>query len=631
VLKQLRRFYGSTANKIVYALLALAFVWWGVGSFGGHVDVVAEVHGQRIMRRDVDRETMLLQRRYEQIFKGANAPRIPDLRSQALDDLIESALVAHEVHRLGLDVTDDELVTAITRLPELQENGRFSRDLLERFLRSERDRGEFEESIRRDLREQRLRGLIADGVQITDPEVEARYNLDREQADLTFVRIAAADLVASAIPTDQDVEAELKANENRYRTPATVRARYVVYRRAEFEALAKPSDEQVRTYYDAHVADRFTDVEEIHARHILIKPSAPTDEAKAKARTDAEDLLKQIRAGADFAALAKERSADTPSAAKGGDLDFFPRGRMVPTFDAAAFALQPGQVSDVVETPFGFHLIKLEERKPGGPKPFDAVREQITKELTAERSLDLARTQADADRRAVVRGKTLQEAVGTRKVEETPPFAAGADVPDVGRVKAFTDAAFSLDDGEVSDVIETDDAIFMLAPFDRKAPVVPALADIRPQVEADAKKTVAARLAHEKGEKLLASAKTVGLDKAAVEIGAKVDETGSFERRAGTIPKLGPVAALRTDAFTLTPEAPLGPTVYTADGDAIVVALKSRTPADMKDFDSAKAGIRDNLLAQRRQATITSFLEHLKDRAVQEGALRVQADALGRG
>jgi len=171
VLKQLRRFYGSTANKIVYALLALAFVWWGVGSFGGHVDVVAEVHGQRIMRRDVDRETMLLQRRYEQIFKGANAPRIPDLRSQALDDLIESALVAHEVHRLVLDVTDDELVTAITRLPELQENGRFSRDLLERFLRSERDRGEFEESIRRDLREQRLRGLIADGVQVTDPEV----------------------------------------------------------------------------------------------------------------------------------------------------------------------------------------------------------------------------------------------------------------------------------------------------------------------------------------------------------------------------------------------------------------------------------------------------------------------------
>jgi peptidyl-prolyl cis-trans isomerase D len=630
-LNRLRRFYGSTANRILFAVLALAFVWWGVGSFGQRVDVVAEVHGQRITRRDLDRETMLLQRRYEQLFKGATMPRVGDLRSQALDDLIESALVQHEVRRLGLEVTDDELLTAITGLPELQENGRFSRDLLERILRGQRDRGEFEESIRRDLREQRLHNLISDGVQVSDGEVEDRFKADREQANLAFVRVAAAELLPSATVAEADLEAELKAHEDRYRTPEKVRARYVVYRRSEFESAAAPSEEQVRQYYDAHVADRFTDLEEVHARHVLIKPSAPTDDAKAKARAEAEDVLTQLRAGADFEKLAKERSKDPGSATKGGDLGFFPRGRMVPSFDAAAFALEPGQLSEVVETPFGFHVIKVEEKKPGGPKPFESVREQIVKELTGERSLEMARTQADADRRAVVRGKSLQDAVGTRKVEETPPFAMGDDIPGVGRVKAFTDTAFQLDEGEVSDVIETDDAIYMLTPFGRTAPTVPAVADIRPQLEAAAKRTTAEKLAAKKGEQLLARAKEVGLEKAAAELGGKVDETGAFERRAPVMPKLGSAPGLRADAFTLTAESPLGPKVYTVDGDAVVIALKVRTPADMKDFDAAKAGLRDTLLAQRREATITSFLGHLKERAVQEGALRVQADALGRG
>src|SRR5262249_57786275 len=125
----------------------------------------------------------------------------------------------------------------------------------------------------------------------------------------------------------------------------------------------------------------------------------------------------------------------------------------------------------------------------------DGGGEQTVRELRGERSLERARTQADADRRAVVRGKSLQDAVGTRKVEETPPFAMGDEIPGVGRVKAFSDAAFQLDEGEVSDVIETDDAIYMLTPFGRMAPAVPAVADIRPQLEGAAKRAAAEKLA----------------------------------------------------------------------------------------------------------------------------------------
>jgi peptidyl-prolyl cis-trans isomerase D len=633
VLKQLRRFHGSIANRILYAVLALAFVGWGVGTFGNDsVGVVAEVHGTRITERDLDRETALLQRRYEQLLKGVTLPRMPDLRGQALDELIDVALVQHEVQRLGLDVTDDQLVTAITQMPELQENGRFNRELFARILDSQRDRGEFEESLRRDLRARRLQSLVADGVQVTPAEVAERYKLDREQVNLVFVRVNAAELAKTAAVTDADLQAELAAHGDRYRTPETVRARYVAYRRGEFTALATPSDAQVRAFYDLHLEDRFTDVEQVRARHILVAvPPGGDDAAKAQARAEAEDLLRQVRAGGDFEALAKKHSKDPGSAAKGGDLGFFPRGRMVPAFDAAAFALEPGQVSELVETPYGFHIVKVEEKKPGGSRPLEAVRDQIVQELTGERSLELARKQADSDRRTVVRGKSLQEAVGDRKVEETPPFAAGADVPGLGRVKAFTDAAFTLEDGEVSDLIETDDAIYMLVPFDRRPPAVPPLDEIRATVEADARRTAAERLAKVEAEKVLARAREVGLEQAAAEAGRTVEETGPFDRRTAVVPKIGTANELRAEIFALTTEAPLAPRVYEASGDAVVVALKARMPADMKDFETAQAGIRDALLAQRRQAVLTAFMSQLKERAAREGALRVHADAGTRG
>jgi peptidyl-prolyl cis-trans isomerase D len=590
VLNQLRRFHGSMANRVLYGVLALAFIGWGVGTFGSEsVDIVAEVHGTRITRRDLDREAQMLQRRYEQLLRGVTLPQMPDLRSQALDNLIDSALVEHEMRTLGLEVTDDDIVKAITRMPELQENGRFNRELLSRILDSQRDRGEFEESLRRDIREQRLRGIVTDGIQVTPAEVQERYNLDREQVTLAFVKVSAADKAKSASVTDEDLQAEVAAHEERYRTPTTVRARYVAYRRGEFETLAKPSEEQIRKIYDERLEDRFTDPEEVRARHILISFQPDADDAtKAKARAEAEDLLKQARSGADFAELAKKHSKDLGSAPKGGDLGFFPRGRMVPAFDAAAFGLEPGKISDLVETQFGFHIIKLEEKRPGGPRPFEVAREQIEKELTAERSLDLARKQAESDRRSIVGGKSLQEAVGNHKIEETEPFAAGAEVPGVGRVKAFADEAFALDEGEVGNLIETDDAIYVLTPFDRKEPVVPPLAEIRAKVEENAKRAAGEALAKADAEKILARAKEIGLEKAAAEAGATVDETTPFDRRVGVVPKIGPAADLRTAAFALTTDAPLAPNVYTTGGDAVVIALKSRTPADPKDFESTQ-------------------------------------------
>jgi peptidyl-prolyl cis-trans isomerase D len=631
MLRFLRKYSGSTGVKALYAVLALLFVIWGVGAVGGQrVDVVARVHGQAITRNEVERATAAMQRRYEAMFKGKMAlPANLDLRSRALDELIDDALLRHEAQRLGLGVTEGELDAAIMAMPELQENGHFNRDILERALSGLRDRGEFEDQVRRGIIAERLQSTVTDGVQVSDGEIEERYRLDHEQVNLAFIRVAAADLGKSATLTDDDLQKYLTDHPDRYRVPERLRARYVAYPVSAFMEQVQVGDQEITDYYNLHRDDRFTEPEQVRARHILVNVAAG-DDAKAAARKKAEGLLAKVKAGADFADLATKNSDDSGSASKGGDLGLFGRGKMVQPFEAAAFALGVGQVSDIVESPFGFHIIKVEEHRKGGPKPLEEVREEIVTALEKTGALDLARAQAEADRAKVVGGKTLADAVGDRPIKETPPFGTSDAIPEVGHVKAFNDAAFALADGEVSDTVESDDAVYLLAPFDHAAAHLPALADVHDRVAADARRERGEALARERAEALRGRAKEVGLAQAATEASATVDETGAFDRRTVALPKLGNVADLRNDAFALTTEAPVASKVYTAMGDAVVVALKARTPADMAGLDADKDRIRDSLLQQKRGTVLTQFMNGLKERAQREGALEVRSDALGR-
>jgi peptidyl-prolyl cis-trans isomerase D len=585
MLRFLRRYSSSTGIKILYGVLAALFVVWGVGSMGGErVDVVARVHGETITRRDVERTAALLRRRYEEMFRGqlpADLARSLALEDRALDQLIDEALLREEARRLGVTVSDDELVETITRMPELQDGGGFNRDRLEAALRYQRDRGEFEADVRRSVVFRRLQTLVTDGVEVTDGEVTERYRLDHTQVNLAFVRIAAKDLAADATLSDEDLTRYLSEHGDRYRVPAEVRARYATYRVADFGAEVQPTDGEVAEYYELRKEERFTDPEQVRARHILVKVAADADaKTKAAGRKKAEGLLAKARAGGDFAALAKKSSDDAASAKSGGDLGLFPRGRMAPAFESAAFALEPGQLSEVVETPFGFHVIKVEEHRPAGVAPLDTVRDKVVEAIRHEQGLDRARKQADADRRLVVSGRSFAEAVGGRPLAETPPFAAGALVPGIGRAPEFSEAAFALAEGQVSDLVETPDAVYLLVPFARAEARVPPLDEVQARVEADARRDRSQTLARERAEALLARAKEIGLAPAAAEVGATVEETGPFDRQVSAVPKVA-APELRTDAFALTAEAPLAPKVYVVAGDAVVVALRTRIPADM--------------------------------------------------
>src|SRR5207247_1383542 len=355
MLRFLRKYSSSIGVKILYGLLAALFILWMGGWIGGERrQDVAVVYAQVISHQDLEQATTALTRRYEQLLRGrADLLRGLNLSGQALDQLIQQALLRHEAARLGIAVANAEIDETVKRMPALPQNG----------------------PVARHLQAAHPRGAPGPGP-----------------------------------------------------VPARVRARYVAYRPADFLSRVEVKDDEVAEYYALHKDDKFTEPEQVRARHILVKTAADAGaDAKAAARKKAEELLAKVKAGGDFAALAKERSEDAGSAANGGDLGLFTRGRMTPAFEEAAFALQGGGLSDVVETPFGFHVIKVEEHRPGGAKPLETVHDEIADTLKRERSLALARKQAEEDRRKIARGAPFAEALAGRTIEETPPFAKGAE------------------------------------------------------------------------------------------------------------------------------------------------------------------------------------------------------------
>ncbi len=623
MLKFIRRNAEAAWVKFMFVAIVIVFIFWGMGGIvsGEKAQVVARVNNDAIAPVDFTRAYNNLLHLYQNVYKDNFKPELVkalDLKGRAVDQLIRAALLRQEANRIGLSVDDAEVRDAIVALPAFQQDGHFNKDLYMRVLRANQlTPGEFEDSQQEELLVNKLQNLIVAGVHVSEAEVRARYDLDNEKVNLRFIKFDAPTFIPEVKLADADVQAYYEKNKETFREPDRVRLEYVLYSPDKFAKDAAVSDAEVQSYYDEHRAE-YDKPEQVHARHILFRfaPNATEDE-KAKVRTHAEEVLAKVKAGGDFAALAKQYSEDS-SAAQGGDLGSFSRGKMVPPFEQAAFSLAPGQTSDLVESQFGLHIIKVEGKEDARTQPLDEVRPQIVEKLRQQKARDLARARAAADRAKASGGESLAniaQAAGL-SVSAPAPFSQTDAIAGLGRSPELAKAAFAANAGDIGPVVDVASGSLLFRVAEKLPAHVPDLAAIRDRVESAARTERAQALAKGAAESALADLqKGTDLDSVAKAHNAKVEETGPFSRQLGSLPNLGVAPDLKKAAFSLTPAKPVAPAVYSVSGSSVVAALKERLPADEEKFKSDK----DNLLKQaeerQKQQALEQFVNYLKARA----------------
>ena len=612
--------------QVLFLIIIFVFIFWGFGNPFSDDPIpnsVAVVEGEPIALSDFQRTYENLKASYREAYKERLTPEMLqalNLKQQTVDQLVNSTLMRQEALRVGFTVDDDELRDSIRNISVFQEGSQFDQTRYQRILTAARITiGEFEEGQRNDLLRKKLERFVSAAVSATTDEALELFRFNNERLNLAFIKIPSTDLLSAVTVEKKDSEDYYKTHNESFRQPERIRFAYLAYPAGHFESKVQVTPQDEETFYNDHKTDRFTTPAEVHARHILFSyPDNSSAEDKVKLRETATSVLTRARGGEDFAALATTYSQDTGTAPKGGDLGFFPRGRMVKPFEEAAFNLSAGAISDLVESQFGLHIIKAEEVHAERERPLDEVRTEIRQELIRERARDLARDHATQDHGKIQTGATLAEvaqSVGLTIVE-SPLVSRDESLPDLGRQPELTNAAFSLAINQVSEPVQAGEAWYLVSLRERVESKIPDFAQIADDVEKRIRGEKAEQLAKTKADALLTQAKEKK-DLTAVAIAAKleVEDSGLFSRQGSYIPKIGNLPDLKKEAFRLTPESPFPSQTYLWSGTAFVVMLKEKLPANTTDFEKKKEELRDELQKRKQATVLEDFVNTLKKQA----------------
>ena len=392
MLEKLREGSQGPVAKIILGLVILSFALAGVGSYiaSPSEQLAAEVNGESISRAEFDQAYQNERARLESQFGAAfnqlaaDPSYMAQFRSNVLDRMIGERLLDQAAENYGLRVSDAQVKSQILGMQEFQVDGRFDN---ERYLavlyRANLQPAQFRDMIRNDLTRRQLQQALLGSEFALPSEAELLVKLNQQTRDVRYVTVPVAQFANQEAPSEEDLLAYYEERKNTFRTEESVDVEYIVVDAEKIAASIEVSEEDIQQFYDANQLT-YSQPEKRKVAHILV-----ADEAKA------EELLAKINQGEEFATLAESESEDTFSGQEGGELDWFESGVMAPEFDAASFALvNNGDVSEVVKTEFGYHLIKLLDVQESQAQPLEEVKEQISQRLQQEQAQDAFYEQA---------------------------------------------------------------------------------------------------------------------------------------------------------------------------------------------------------------------------------------------
>jgi peptidyl-prolyl cis-trans isomerase D len=631
--KMVRIFLGGILLMVAASMLLYLVPNYNSGSGPGDM-IVAEIGKDTLTLPDV-------QRQVQNIVHSRQLPPeiLPNYVPQMIDDMITQRALVLEAQRLGIEVTDADVADFIRQTaPGLFQNGQFVGKETYRAMLAQDNLtiDQFESDLKRQIMITRLRNIAMEGTIVTQAEIEAQFKRKNEKIKVEYVKLTPEKFKNELDPTPAEIQAYYQANQANFIVPEKKSLTLLIADEAKIEASLTPTDAELERVYNQN-RESFRTPERVKARHILLKTQGKPASEEPAIKAKAENLLKQIKAGADFAKLAKENSDDNQptggSAAKGGDLgEWITHGQMVPEFDKAIFSLKPGQISDLVKTQYGYHIVQTLEHQDAGLRPFAEVKAEIATQWKKQRANDIMQQASDRAAQAWQKDPTHPEKIAAEfnmQVSHFDGYSAGSAIPEVGPSPDLDPALANVQKGGISPAVPVGSKIVVAQVSDIVPPHPSKLEDVQAQIKQSISSNRSGPVLRRHADELANRARALNGDlaKAAKELGLEVKTSGDIDR-AGNIDGIGP-ASYVSEGFSRPEGSVFGP-VTTADSSSVVAKVVSRTAADMSQLPAQRSTIRDEIKSQRARDRNMLFEAGVKDMLVKQGKIKIHQDVINR-
>ncbi|HYK50003.1 MAG TPA: peptidyl-prolyl cis-trans isomerase [Terriglobales bacterium] len=608
----------------------------GIGTPGQ--GVVANVAGEPVTSLEVQREARQMLR--QQFPRGGEQATmlLPLFAERAAQNLISKQVLIAEAQRMGLRATPEEV------RDELQ-HGRYAATFFpggnfvgqqqyENMLQNaDLSVPLFEQIVKNDILLDKLRNLVTGSTLVTDAEVRQEFGKQGTKIKFDYAVLRKDDLLKQIQPNEAELKAFYERNKATYNNsiPEKRKVQYVMVDTAKILSQTPVSKEDLQAFYDQH-RDDYRVPEQVSVSHILIKTPLPGPDGKVDAkgtedaRKKAEDVLKQLKAGGNFADLAKKYSEDPGSGKNGGSLGWIGRGRTVPEFEKAAFSLAKGSTSDLVQSSYGFHIIRVDDKQAAHVKTLDEVKDQIEESIKQQKAAQAAANQVNA-LLGQARTVGLEKAAAAKglNVVSTDFVSRTDSLPGIGNSPQFMGAVFGEAEKSPPDQVQLPQGYAVFEVTAIKPPATPTFDEIRSRVESEFKNERVAALLTQKTQELSDRAKAEhDLKKAAKEAGAAV-KTSDFVLPDSQVPDIGSMTGAAA-AFTLKSGEISSPINNGNTGVVLQILDTQQPPA--QDFEAQKDQIRDSLTQAKEQDMFIVFLTNLRTQMEKSGKIKINQEEM---
>ncbi len=602
--------------------LGSAFGFGGAGQ-----GVFAKVGDQEVTMQDVQRRAQLAVRQ-----AGYPAALLQFVSAQVAQQMVTQEAMLVEASRLGLRVTDDELRDELRSGPlgaQLFPNGNFiGQDRYEQFVTQNFNMGvtEFEQRVKQDLLLRKLRGLVEGGVSVSDSDIQQEFRRENTKVKLEYAVLSLDKVMSEIHPSEAELKAFFDKNQVRYANaiPEKRKANYIVIDNAKVAEQVQVTREDLLRYYNQH-RDDYKVADEVNLRLIQVRTPPPGSDGKVDpkaveaAKQKAEDILKKLKAGANFAELAKKES-DDPSKDNGGELGWIGRGR-IPDIEDQIFALKKGQTSDVLRSALGFNIVRVEDKRTAHVQTLEEVKSTIEPLVRQEKAARATEMLAN-DVRTLARTSGLEAAAAKYglTIIHSDLFSRTDSLPGAGNAPELMEAVFSAHVKDPPEMATLPQARVVFQVTEVKPPQKPTFDDVRARVEADFKQERASELLQKETQELSDRARAShDLKKAAKELGAIV-KTSELVTRSSQVPDIGAMSGQAASAFEMKPGEISGPINTGRNG--VVFSVIERQEPSPDQLAASKDQIRETLLQKRREEVLENFASNLRAQMEKSGKIR---------